>query len=586
MATAIGVEDELDRPRGQRPLPGRPHHRPRRVLTGLARRVTGLGPRGWKKLDAVSLSALGVAERVRGPQPDPVPYVRGETALARPLVVSGIIGFIGAALVLWGASQPTSPFTLTRSNWAWLAGQPPTGVSPWYFGTGPIVGHQNVFYGVVAVYAGMILMTWGFFGVMRLTRQHPGLPVARLAPVFVAWVLPLLVVAPLFSHDAYSYVGQGEQMTRHINPYVYGPQVLGVGGNPYASFVDRLWENTTSPYGPVFLWLAGGIVSVVNHNELAALVGFRILALFGVVLLAVFIPRLARSYGRDGASAFALVALNPIVLLHLVAGEHNDALMMGLLVAGLALARERHPIAGIVLCTLATLVKVPALVGVIYIGWDWAGEGVARRQRLRTTAIAVAISGAVMGIVTEAVGLGWGWVSALSNPDSVRSWLDPATALGLGAAKLVNAVGLGDHWHVLLSVARGGGFLLAAVIGVRLLLVRADGGAGSLLAIGLTMLGVVLLGPVVQPWYLVWGLVLLAPIAEARMRMLLVALSVVCSFLGLPGARTLVGEIGRANGLVIAVASAVIVAVIVVPLVPRIRRLLVRQDLQDVASGR
>ena len=400
--------------------------------------------------------------------------------------------------------------------------------------------------------------------------------------MFVAWVAPLLIVAPLFSHDAYSYVGQGEQMSRHINPYVYGPQVLGVGGNPYASFVDRLWENTTSPYGPVFLWLAGGIVSVVNHNELAALVGFRILALFGVVLLAVFIPRLARSYGRDAASAFALIALNPIVLLHLVAGEHNDALMMGLLVAGLALARERHPIVGIVLCTLAALVKVPALIGVIYIGWDWCGDGVARGQRLRTTAKAVAISGAVMAIITEAVGLGWGWVSALSNPDSVRSWLDPATALGLGAAKLVNAIGLGDHWHILLSVARGGAFLLAAVIGLRLLL-RADGGAGSLLALGLTMLAVVLLGPVVQPWYLVWGLVLLAPIAGTRMRMLVVVLSVVCSFLGLPGARTLLGEIGRANPLVIAFAAAVIAVVIVIPLVPRLRRLLIDQTLQDVA---
>ena len=96
--------------------------------------------------------------------------------------------------------------------------------------------------------------------------------------------------------------------------------------NAFSGLVDSLWANVTSPYGPVFLWLAGVNATVMHHNELWTVVGFRVMALAGVILIAVFLPRLARSYGRDGSLAFVLGVLNPLVLLHLVAGAHNDAL--------------------------------------------------------------------------------------------------------------------------------------------------------------------------------------------------------------------------------------------------------------------
>ena len=62
---------------------------------------------------------------------------------------------------------------------------------------------------------------------------------------------------------------------------------------------------------------------------------------------------------------------------------------------------------------------------------------------------------------------------------------------------------------------------------------------GQLTALGLTLLAFVILGPVVQPWYLTWGLILLAPVAEGRIRTLVIALSVVSPFIGLPGGREL-----------------------------------------------
>jgi alpha-1,6-mannosyltransferase len=521
------------------------------------------------------LTRIGLELRhLRAPEPAVEPFVPGETRIARFTTVPAATGAVGSMLVLWGASQPTSPFTLNHATLKTLSDTTLQFGSPWYFGTGPLHGGEGVIAGVVAVYAGMYLMIRGWVGLIRVTRRYPGMPIRSLVPVMAAWMLPLLVVAPLFSHDAYSYVAQGEEVSRGINPYLYPPSVLGVGGSPYPTYVDQLWSFSTSPYGPVFIGLAGLIVVVVHHSELASLVGFRLLAVIGIVLLAIYMPRLAKSYGRDGAQSFVLVALNPLILLHLVAGEHNDALMIGLLVAGLALARERHRVSGILLCTLAGLVKAPALLGVVYIGWDWAGVGVAWRRRVTPTAAALAISGVAMIAVTYAVGLGWRWVVALKNPGSVASWMDPSTGIGKAVARLVSGVGLGQRGATIVDVAQGIGLLLAALVAVRLLF-RADGGIGSLQAMGLTLIALVVLGPTVQPWYFVWGIVLLAPIAERGMRVAIIWLSAVMSYLGLPGGRMLLSYLGRAGPLVIGGAVVTLAAVVVVSYVPRLRQLAV-----------
>jgi len=521
-----------------------------------------------------------VLAHLRAPEPDAEPFVRGETRISRLAFVPALTGTVGSLLVLWGASQPTSPFTLNHATLKTLAATTLQFGSPWYFGTGPLHGGEGVIAGVLAVYVGMFLMIRGWVSLVRMTRRRPGMPVRSLVPIAVAWMLPLLVVAPLFSHDAYSYVAQGEEMSRGINPYLYPSSVLGVGGSSFPSYVDQLWTNSTSPYGPVFIGLAGLIVSVVHHSELAALVGFRLLAVVGVALLAVYTPRLARSYGRDPAKAFVLVALNPLILLHLVAGEHNDALMVGLLVAGLALARERHPVIGVVICTFAGLVKAPALLGVVYIGWDWAGVGVAWRRRVRSTAAALVISGVTMVAVTYAVGLGWGWVAALRNPGTVTSWMDPATGIGRLVATLVSGVGLGAHSSTIVDVTQGLGLLLAALIAVRVLF-RSDGGLSGLWAMGLTMLALVALGPVVQPWYFVWGIVLLAPIAERRSLGAIIWLSAVMSYLGLPGGRMLLSRLGHENPLVLVGAVAALVGVVVASYAPRLRQLSVERRDRD-----
>ena len=59
--------------------------------------------------------------------------------------------------------------------------------------------------------------------------------------------------------------------------------------------------------------------------------------------------------------------------------------MLGLLLAGLAVAKRVGMVPGIVLCALAAGVKSPAGFGVIFLGWAWAGAGASIRQRVVPT---------------------------------------------------------------------------------------------------------------------------------------------------------------------------------------------------------
>ncbi|HUY86947.1 MAG TPA: polyprenol phosphomannose-dependent alpha 1,6 mannosyltransferase MptB, partial [Acidimicrobiales bacterium] len=267
-------------------------------------------------------------------------------------------------------------------------------------------------------------------------------------------------------------------------------------------------------------------------------------------------------------------------LFHLIGGAHNDALMVGLLVAGLALAKEGRPIIGIVLCTLAAAIKAPAELAVIYIGWEWLGIRLPWRERIRPVVTAAMISGAIMAFISWATGLGWGWLGALSTPGTVVTMLSPTTLVGTIMGKIGNLFGLGASQHLMLSISRGLGLLVA--FGACIVLLAMAEKLGSIRALGLSLLLVVMLGPVVQPWYLSWGLLLAAPVATGKLRKTVVVLSVAVCFLGLPGAKQLLAFLGHANVASVATAVGILLLVMTTPLKGWVRRLI---SLRVAATG-
>lgn len=532
------------------------------TVTELAHRpVPSLATRALDRLTAWD-DAVRHRWPFRGLVPDPEPVRPGQAG--RALVRPAILGFVAITAIVAGVSQPDSPFVLKQAG-AWFFGVPS--------GSGPATtSSTDLFLGLVAVYGGLVLLMRAWFALARLTNRSAGVPVGRLALVLCAWVVPLLIAPPLFSRDVYSYAAQGQMMSHHISPYLYGPGALGPG-SPYQQLVDPIWMNVPAPYGPLFLQVDGLLARLSFGHVLVTVMLLRMLALVGVALLAVGVPRLARAFGRDPGEAFVLAVLNPVTILHFAGGAHNDALMVGLLVLGLAVARRGRPMAGIVLCSLAAAVKAPGLLGVLYIGWGWMGEGVPVRERIRPVLSAGLVAVVIMAVLSFVTGLGWGWVGLLATPGTVTSWLAPATGVGIVLGHLTHLVHLGVSRGAILSFTRVLGELTAAVLGV-VLLVRSER-LGVLRAMGITALLVVVLGPVVQPWYLSWGLILLAPVATGKVRSVLFGLSVSSAFIGLPGGRQLLQALLhqlRSDPLVVAVGLLACLFILTVPLTPVRRR--------------
>lgn len=355
--------------------------------------------------------------------------------------------------------------------------------------------------GLVGVYFGVVLLiaAWALLGKV-IRGPEPPTPRSLLL-VLAVWAAPLLLAPPLFSRDVYSYLAQGAMVDAHIDVYLHGPARLG---GPLADEVAPMWRHTATPYGPVFLAVASGLSGLTEGRIPAGLIGMRMIALLGVALMAVALPRLARHSGADPAVALWLGALNPLVLLHLVAGAHNDAMMLGLLGVGLVMARGRWYLLGAVLVTLAALVKAPAALGLLAV--------VVMRGRshwVRTTAMTAAVVSATTVVATALAGTGYGWIAALRTPVSPDNW-SPTSVLGRVTGNMLHELG-SDLAPFALPAWRTAGLLvtLAVVLFIWLRL-----RPGPVYALGLSLAVVAVLGPAIRPWYALWGLFLIAAAAR------------------------------------------------------------------------
>lgn len=466
-----------------------------------------------------------------------------------------LLGFAAMVSILAGTSFTNSPFKLDLAN-TWFFGEP----SPSAVGT-PSVTKYIV--SVVLVYGGLLLLMRVWLRLAEVMKLHAGVALKKLWWIFGLWSVPMIVAPPLFSRDVFSYAAQGEMTAAHISPYLYGPYTLG--GGPYVPPVDPLWWNTPAPYGPGFLSIDGFIDRITRPHELWTVVGLRLLEVLAVILIGYGVTMLARGLSRDPGEAFVLAAMNPLVLLTLIGGAHNDALMTGFLIVGLALAVQRHPVWALTFVSLATAIKAPAAIGLAFVAWNWHGPDANLRERLRPFAIGGVVAAAVLGLTTLAAGFGFGWVDNLLSNGTVRSWAAPATGAGMAITNLVHALGL--HSITLgsvLSVTRFLGLVTAA--GFTLWLLWHSKERGWVRSLGLSLLLFVELGPVVQPWYLAWGIVVLAASYKGREHFWLLLLSITGPFIGLPGGRQLLAGLVHSNPLLIALAVAILGGVLLVPM--------------------
>jgi alpha-1,6-mannosyltransferase len=366
---------------------------------------------------------------------------------------------------------------------------------------GQLLSRAFVFVGIA-----LLLQAWLILGHDLLAGPDDphslrGIGPSHLVVVLVAWVAPLVLAPPLFSRDVYSYFAQGRVVASGQDPYETGVAVVD---GWFDDGVDPMWAETPTPYGPVWLLFARGVANFAPDQPALGALAFRLAALIGLALLVIYVPRLAFAHGIDASPALWLAVLNPLVIMHVVSGAHNDALMIGLIVMGFALAADRHPAYGATAVATAAAVKPIALLALPFIGLIWAGRTSGWWLRIRAWTLALAITIAVFAIGSVLAGVGPGWIAALGTPGEVRTWLSPATALGMLLGMATTAAGITIDDALVVTITRGVGTIAALII-VGWLILRPEG-RSPVRGAALAFLTVVLLGPVIQPWYLLWFL--------------------------------------------------------------------------------
>ncbi|MFT2752512.1 polyprenol phosphomannose-dependent alpha 1,6 mannosyltransferase MptB [Clavibacter sp. Sh2088] len=440
-----------------------------------------------------------------------------------PLILPALVGLAGSLLLL-GASVVVG-HAPAESDLSRLPAIGALRVSP--LATG--VASAAVVIGGV-----MMIAAWLLLGALLPRLGAAGLRATlRLAAL---WTAPLLVSVPLFSRDVYSYIAQGRVLGAGLSPYQHGPAVLS---DWRSTGVDPLWAHNPAPYGPLFLAIErviGGIDTAVGLE--VAVLAARLVALAGVVLMVACGLRIARRRRIDPVRTVWFLAASPLVIFNFVVAAHNDALMMGLLVAGILAAIDSRPVLAVLLVTAAIAVKPIALLALPIVAIvhaemrarrvdDRAPDGVAVDGSVggvpglrpptrdpRVWAAWTASGIAAMGLLAlggEVLGVGLGWISALSSPVSVVSWFMP---FGLAAGAFGPLVDLlGGPGDAVEGGIKTAGILLGFAGAAWCILTKRTLSGEARLALAFAC--IVAMSPVVYPWYGLWVLVILAIVGIA-----------------------------------------------------------------------
>ncbi|MDQ4115586.1 MAG: polyprenol phosphomannose-dependent alpha 1,6 mannosyltransferase MptB, partial [Actinomycetota bacterium] len=413
--------------------------------------------------------------------------------LGRPGLRTPALGFAGSVLMLVGGFG--SGGTLLRDP---ILGN--SAFSFWRY------GHGSQLAGML-IYAGLVVVVWAWVRLGRdaLARRVTGRGVLVTA---LAWIVPLLVSPPLFTRDPFSYLAQGALPLAGFDPYAVGPDAMG---GVFTDNVHYFWQDTPAPYGPLFILLAKGVVALVGTNVIAGVLVMRAMLGIGLVLLLVALPPLTRRLGGRPEVALWVAVANPVMVVHMIGGGHNDLLVVGLLPCSVLLALRGRHLSGVTVATLAMAVKASAGIVLPFLVLIWAATltGPFWRRLLRAATPSIATFGVVFGACSVAAGVGLGWLPALSAPSMIVNWLSLPTAAGQLTHTVSQMFGTLPE-QPFVDVARMVGAALLVALLIRYWWASRDGGPTAVRHAGIVLALAAVLSPATLPWYLSWGFCLLA----------------------------------------------------------------------------
>jgi len=224
-----------------------------------------------------------------------------------------------AFVVVAAADRPSilSPTTHTSFFPHWMAG-PLGGLWPGLTSNSTTL--KDLFTGaIVIMYAGYLA------ALAYMPRLGARWTIAAILAVHAIFLL----APPLALTDVFNYVNYGRmEVVHHLNPYTTIP-VFEPHNDP--SYALSNWHQLLSPYGPLFTLLTFAVVPLGVAASFWALKVILAATSLATILLT---WKCARLLGRDPVAAIVLVGLNPIVLVWGLGGDHNDFLMLFLIMLG------------------------------------------------------------------------------------------------------------------------------------------------------------------------------------------------------------------------------------------------------------
>lgn len=430
-----------------------------------------------------------------------------------------VLGTAGAALVCVGSFGVGD---IARNNPV----AQDLGVAAITFGHGKTLFGTLFWIGVATMVIAWVRLGRSVAGPSSGPQTVPSLRTLRRG--ILAWAAPLAIAVPVYSRDVYAYLGQGAVFREGFNPYSDGPAHYP---GPILDSMAQVWATTTAPYGPLFVGLTRAVTEVTGDHVILGVYAIRLMLLPGLLLMLWAIPRLAEHFSVSPQAGLWVVAANPMVLIHLVAGSHIELLMIGLLVTGVTLTVTGHHRSGLAVLGLAVSVKVTAGIAIPFVLWIWLShlrsEG--RQVRIRTIvgvfAAVAAIPLTVFGIATAAVGLGVGWLNGLAFADQIINWFTLPT-LAAHVVALIAAPFTALNLVPVLVITRAVGAVVLAALLVTLWWRYRRDERTAMTGMVWAMVAVLLLEPSTLPWYYTWALSLAVALTlPERVRALVVGVS-------------------------------------------------------------
>lgn len=315
----------------------------------------------------------------------------------------------------------------------------------------------------------------------------------------------LLWTYPIFSLDIFYYMAADRIWTVvGENPFVVPP--LHAPNDPFFPYV--WWGHYVLPYGPLWPWL-GALAGSLGRGEIGpTLLGFKTLAFAGYLACVPLIAWASRGLSQNRwLMGSCIFAWNPLVLLELVGGGHNDAI--ALVPAALALALWIRGSSALAATTLAVsiLVKLTAIVllpALLY-------ESALRAARLRKLRPWVGLH------LLPATGLALAAWIPFWQPEALLSQMQEGGQYYQSVTSVVAAVFPPSSNRAPVVIAQV--VLVAAFTAfyLRNLPRLAERGRPALRAMwSLSVFYFLVVAPFYSSWYIVWPILLAGALAERR----------------------------------------------------------------------